>query len=146
MGVPHASKRGTKSINIFVVSALLSKKKIDLLFYDHCPMPLARAMILTSERGGGGWGGGGYFFVLGRGASDMPRGGINNLQHHQFFCKKTFVWAFSGLVHVIGALFGCILHTFNSFMMLFEPVLAIVLLFSTFVPFHRCVLCILHCL
>ena len=27
-------------------------------------------------------------------------------------------------MHVIGALFGCILHTFYSFVMLLEPVLA----------------------
>ena len=70
--------------------------------------------------------------------------GTNDLQHHQFFCRN-FVWAFSGLVHVIGALFGCILHAFYSFVMLLEPILAILLLFSTFVPFHRCVLCIPHC-
>ena len=43
-------------------------------------------------------------------------------------------------MHVIGALCGCILHTFYSFEMLLEPVLAMFLLLSTFVPFHRCVL------
>ena len=72
-------------------------------------------------------------------------GRANDLQRHQFFLWKR-LWAFSGLVHVIGALCGCILHTFYRFVMLFEPVLAILLLLSTFVPFHRCVLCILCCL
>ena len=51
-----------------------------------------------------------------------------------------------GMVVKVQWVFGCILHTFYSFVMLLKPGLAILLLFSTFVSFHRCVLCILHCL
>ena len=81
----------------------------------------------------------------GVGGSDMPRGGLATCSVISF-SVETFVSAFSGLVHVIGALCGCILHTFYSFVMLLEPVLAIFLLLSTFVPFDQCVLCVLHCL
>ena len=54
----------------------------------------------------------------------MPRGGGGTTCNIISVIVETFVLAFSGLVHILGSLFGCILHTFYSFVMLLEPVLA----------------------
>ena len=65
--------------------------------------------------GGGGSGSGGHVSSFQVGWPATCPGRANDLQRHQFFC--------------------------GNVVMLLEAVLAIFLLLSTFVPFHRCVLC-----
>ena len=64
----------------------------------------------------------------------MPTGGPTTCNIISF-SVETFVWVFSGLVHVIGALFGCILHAFYSFVMLLEPVWQFFCCFQHLCPF-----------